>query len=206
MVTVRLDQIVALCELLDAELNQRETTGDVSVLAAGGAFEPWLSFESRILLERHASALGVGKNWWTANEHKKVDLSVWDETDVLRVAIEFKLAHNNKNWRHEADGVWEDLFPTNKRKAALRPGQRASIVMVVGKVYDDPRNNDYPGQIYDLTAWEADFWSYLLQSTGEYAGKTRRAWIGHRFPIKDPNLSSSRTDHFVQLNLVWPMA
>lgn len=195
------EHLKEFCRLIDAELARRELTGDLSLLAAGAAFEAWLAFEARILLERHRNHLGIAAMHWTANEYRKVDLGVWEGSDTIDVAMEFKLIHNNKNWRSKADEAWGDLFPdAASTKAALKPRLRGALVCVVGKVYDDP--SAYPGQRSDLNAWEADLWRHLLSA--DPAGQAERAWTGTRFPIRDPSLSPSRTDHFVQLHLLLP--
>ncbi len=198
------NDVVALCGLIDQELVRREQTRDVSVLAAGAAFESWLSFEARLLLERDRHLLHAdSQGWWTANEYRKVDLGVWEDWNKLHMQVEFKLIHNNKNCFTKADEAWADLFPEPaSAKSDLRPGVRASIVVLVGKNY--LYKQAYPGQKGDLVAWEKGIWSHLLPTDGPDAGRVNRVWSGTRIPVRDHSLLPDRSDHFVQLHALMP--
>ena len=198
-----IENVERLCSLLEAELVRRERSRDLSMLAAGGAFEQWISFEARLVLEKNRNDLGIDDAFWTANEYKKVDLGVWEDWTTLHTAIEFKLIHNNKNWRAKVNSLWGDLFPAARSsKDRLGPCLRVSVVGVVGKVYQD--DEAYPGQRPDLEDWEREMWSYALPSKGRYSELVRRVWSSRRFEIRDPSLDPSRHDHFVQFHLLAP--
>ncbi len=201
---MNLENATAFCRVIDAELARREKRGVLSLMAAGGSFEQWLSFESRIQLERHRSSLGVNDSWWTANEYRKIDLGVWDGDDLV-VAVEFKLVHNNKNWQAQVDSAWADLFPAGRSpKHRLRPQLRVAVLGVVGKVYPNP-GSAYPGQRSDLAEWERELWNYAIPPDGDcYHGWVERAWQGPHHPIRSDALVAGH-DHFFQLNLLAPL-
>lgn len=120
-----------ICTRLDEHLaEQQHARNAISTLAAGAAFEGWLAFETRLLVERNREELGLGgfaksgPRFWTANEYRNIDFYVGDVIhDAPVLALEFKLIHNNKNWSKKADEVWGDLFPARARKAELVPQQ-----------------------------------------------------------------------------------
>lgn len=202
---MELSNVIEFCEAIDSELALREQAGDLSLLAAGGSFEQWLSFEARIQLERNRERLGVEDSWWTANEFKKVDLGVWAGDGRLVVQMECKLVHNNKNWQAQVDSAWADLFPAGRsQKHRLQPRLRAAIVGVVGKVYDRP-GSAYPGQCSDLAEWERELWKYAIPPVDDaYHGWVQRAWHGARHSLQSRALADG-PDHFFQLNLLAPM-
>ncbi len=185
--------------LLDDHLAEQETSRQaVSRFASGAAFEAWLSFEARLLLESYRAELSLAgltmdrfqepvDRYWIANEHAKVDLGVLDVGDESRtweIALEFKIIHNNKNWKSKCDEIWGDLLPrAGAPKASIIPRRgRYAIVAVVGKVYRDP--GPY-GWRPDLADWERELWQYLLPESGEYAGMLLRLWQGRRFTLAD---------------------
>jgi len=195
----------SFCCLLDNHLETREkANGTVSLLASGGAFEQWLSFESRVVLESHRQLLGLDDEVWSANEHHKVDLSVWRGKERRPLAaIEFKLIHNNKNWKAQADRVWEDLFPAARsQKSKLNPRLRAALVCVIGKVYPNAKAANYLGQCTNLGKWRAHLWKYLVTTWNGSAVKSE--WNGHSFSLEHPVLAQDRKDHFMQLHLLLP--
>lgn len=181
--------------LQDHLAGQEAARGAVSLLAGGAAFELWLAFETRLILEVNRERLGLDEQcdhngrrvprYWIGNEYHKVDLGITDVwTDEWVAALEFKLIHNNKNWKHQVDGVWRDLFPDpGTPKATLKPSLgRLAVVGVVGKVYWEP---GYPAQKPDLAAWQREMWAYLMPPEGEpYAGSVQCLWEGRAFPIR----------------------
>lgn len=186
------------CTLVDQELQRRKR--DLPLLVEGAAFELWLAFEARLVLEHNRHALGVDPEHWTANEFKKVDLGVWEGWENLVTAIEFKMIHNNKNWSNKVDQIWSDLRPERgSDKANLKPTLRASIAAVVGKVYQDPKA--YPGQRRDLDKWEAEMWEYMLPTAGQYRGWAARSWSGTRHVFAHDDLIEG-VPHFLQLHLI----
>ena len=206
-----------LGRLLDEHLAEQEAARQaVSRLASGAAFEAWLSFEARLLMESHRAELSLAgltmdrhnepvDRYWIANEHAKVDVGVLDVADEhgeWEIALEFKIIHNNKNWRSKCDEIWGDLLPgVGTTKAGILPRRgRYAVVAVVGKVYRDP--GPY-GWRPDLDVWERELWQYLLPESGEYAGRLRRFWQGRRFNLGDCWLVKN-APHFCELHVLAP--
>src|SRR5262245_47671367 len=105
---------------LQAHLLERDGRDQcLSVITTGASFEGWLSFETRLLLERARRELELPvEHFWIGNEYKKIDLGIVHYDDVTRwtreawlAAIELKLVYNNKNWRERCNSAWADLFP-----------------------------------------------------------------------------------------------
>jgi hypothetical protein len=201
-----------ICTRLDEHLaEQQHARNAVSTLAAGAAFEGWLAFETRLLVERSREDLGLGgfaetsgkpvPRFWMANEYCKIDFYIGDVLhDVPVLAFEFKLIHNNKNWSTKADEVWGDLFPSRAKKAELVPQQaRFGVVGVIGKVYRESRR--YPGQYADLLRWERELDAHLLPLDGWNGKRAVRIWCGQRFQIDDHWLHDG-PQHFFQLHLL----
>jgi hypothetical protein len=204
-----------VAELLDDHLHTQEANRSaLSRLAAGAAFEAWLSFETRLLMEQHRGALGLDEQivdrhgervhrFFITNEYRKVDLGILDVREHegrWDLAIEFKIVHNNKNWRQKCDEVWADLLPVaGTVKSEIQPARgRYAIVAVVGKVYRDP--GPY-GWRSDLAAWEREAWDYMLPNSGEYAGRVTRVCSSQRFPISDPSFRQSEPS-FCELHVL----
>jgi len=219
------EMLKRLARLLDDRLAGGEAESRlVSKLAAGSAFEAWLSFETRLLAEENRELLGLSGhvNWpggdaihryYFANEYRKVDLYIGDlgsdgsdGSDAGCVAaVEFKLVYNNKNWKSQADGIWVDLFPspeTREIKAGLNPlVSRAAIVAFVGKSYRD--NSDYPVVPGAFADWESNVDGYLLGEEGWEGKHIDRQWSGRRFSVRNEWLDATN-DNFFQLHLFLP--
>ena len=211
------DLHIDLCRYFDEYLQRQEQEEErktLSLLVGGAAFEAWLAFETRLITERRRSELGLeaelddGGNpvprYMICNERKKVDFSIIDLKDSeLELALEFKLIHNNKNWKSKAGEVWADVFPGDGNKAAMRPRSgRYAVVGIVGLVYREP-GDSYPGQVSDLKEWEEKLDDYLLPDDGYEGNKLTRLWSGKRFPVEDPWLRKD-AGSFFQLQLLGP--
>ena len=212
-----------LAQLVDDRLAAGEAErGLVSRLVAGGAFEAWLSFEARLLAEENRESLQLEgrlarwrggdaiSRYYFANEYHKVDLFIGElnssepHADICIAAIEFKLIHNNKNWKKQADGVWVDLFPSREVKAALRPKLgRAALVGFVAKRHREGVN--YPVVRSTFGDWETEVREYLLGDDGWDGRYIDRVWSGRRFPVTDDWLDKSASSFF-QLHLLIPRA
>lgn len=189
-----------LGDAMQGHLDQHEATRRaISRLASGAAFEAWLSFEMRLMLEARRTEFGLDDRCFIANEYRKVDLSITTEEDWL-LCVEFKLIHNNKNWRTQCASVVKDLWPrpgTPKHEIEPMIGRLAALV-VVGKVYRDPRG--YPGQRGDLEAWESEMWSHLLREEAQIdrVWRSQRLLItGERLLVEDPGVK-----HFCEVHLL----
>jgi hypothetical protein len=208
------DWASSLGRILEDRLDQGGKSAElVSSLASGAAFEAWLSFEARLLLEQHREEFGLADiiqdsdgtpvpRYYFANEWRKVDLCVSEyrpeapELDSCLTTIEFKLIHNNKNWPTKLTEVHEDLFPSGRTKAAMVPSiGRLSVVGLVGKVYRNPAG--YPGHFQNIAQWECDIMAAL--SGPQVLG--RQLWLGRRFPIHDPWLDGAVPNFFRLLAL-----
>ncbi len=211
-----MDRALELCKMLDAALVEREKTDHaVSVLAGGAAFELWLAFEARILVESPQGRKRLGlegeakdpsfpERFWTGNEVEKFDLYVGDcdDPEDCALAVEFKLVHNNKNWQSKVDEVWADLFREPGSAKHRHRSKVRGIVALVGKTYAT-HTEEYPGQRSDLAAWEKEVWAWAEAS---YEGaRMERRWSGTRIKL-DRNasrwLDGSHEDHWFQLHLV----
>jgi len=205
---------IGLCRLLDEHLLAQERgRRAVSLLASGAAFEAWLAFEMRLLAENNRGQLELDDvishngarvpRYFICNEQMKVDFSVIDAVDsAVELAIEFKLIHNNKNWKHQADAVWNDLFPTRESKASTLPRRgRFALVGVVGLVYEDPKEWSYAGQIGDIEKWLHDLDDYLLPANGFADRIVERPWAGTKLAVLDPYLRPG-AGSFFQLQML----
>ena len=208
--------VTAIAQMLEQELERRRSR--LWLLAEGAAFEAWLGFETRLLIEERRAALNLDaqrtkKNgrtvnqFWVANEYRKVDLLVGDrrhETLPFLFGIEFKLIHNNKNWKAQVRRVWRDLDAARPEKTALSPrfGWYA-LVAHVGKVYRDDAGVDYPGQARDLVAWSAQVQAELCPPGHREGQRVKSIWSGRRIPIRS-GLYATGHEHFFQLQVVAP--
>ncbi|MBL8918125.1 MAG: hypothetical protein JNJ54_04620 [Myxococcaceae bacterium] len=183
---------------LDEHLSKR---GVVSQLAAGAAFEAWLAFEARLVMEHSRARFGLDRRRdgaesrpWLVNERRKVDLFIGEDDGCL-IPIEFKLVFNNKNWATQVEGIAADLMPAKgSKKAGLKPMLgRVAIVGLVGKTYGD--STGYPGMRADLTRWEAEVWEKLRRETRR---KRLYAAVGHRHRLNHEWLEGARS--FFQLH------
>jgi len=207
---------VDICGRLDEHLaTEQRLRSAVDLLASGAAFEAWLAFEARLLAEGARNELGLAEltkdphgapvpRYWMANEYCKIDFYIGDVRDNAAVlALEFKLIHNNKNWKHKSDEVWADLFPMRGTKVEIAPRLgRLAVVGVIGKVYRDPTR--YPGQVEALAEWEREVEAHLLPEPGREGRRAVRTWSGQRFELSDPWLEVGHR-HSFQLHLLVPV-
>jgi hypothetical protein len=201
--------------MVDAHLRAREKQkGTVSLLATGAAFESWLSFEARLLLERERTRLGLtSDHCWIGNEYKKVDLGIiqYDDTRTWAherwfAAIEFKMVYNNKNWKSQCDAAWNDLFPparTAKQGLKFAPdGGRIAFIVIVRREYAD--GDPYQRKNDRRPAWHAEVKKYMLRPGGPYKRDAARLqeWEGRRIRLKSNMLSKDgpgRPKNYLQL-------
>ncbi|HET9236144.1 MAG TPA: hypothetical protein VFO10_02765 [Oligoflexus sp.] len=192
----------------------------ISRIAAGAAFESWLSIETRLAIEENRVELQLDSiienhghshfRFGVDNELAKVDLGIveysskpmnWD----WLLALEFKLLHNNKNWPKQCAGIFSDIFPDpSSKKAEIMPRMgRFAIVGVVGKVYLEFAGG-YPGQRSDLEEWEKEVWSHLYSLTDSFGNKLKSLWSSHKFRLDGSDFLVKPTDvqHFFQFHII----
>ncbi len=176
---------------------RKDNENALSIIAAGASFEQWMSFESRLALENSRVELPnnevinmteeiISKSkskiprYWIENEHGKVDLLIgqclgnsangdeyfWDDG---KIAFEFKIIHNNKNWRGKVGSIWIDLCdpPPGKLTKSLERGRRFGIVAIVFKTYPTwiTEEGGYPGQIREENKdkWITEMKKYIMK-------------------------------------------
>ena len=183
--------IAKLGPRLDHHLRQEERQRHaLSLVAAGAAFESWLAFETRLVVEENRKLLGLAGSirgshgidrYEIRNEYRKIDLSVWDNADSsgrCRTALELKLIHNNKNWPAKVDAVHRDLdLGEETVKGKLEVDQRFALVAIVFKVYR--KGVRYPGQERDWEDWKRRLWARLTPR----GGRVKRVWHGGEHDI-----------------------
>jgi hypothetical protein len=167
--------------------------GFVSMIATGAAFEGWLAFETRVALERIKSDLGLDERFWIGNEYRKVDLGILQlavdratTEDEWWAAVEFKLVYNNKNWKAQCDGIWDDLIPPGgSKKAALKidPLVRFAFVTVIRAEYTPP--SPYQRRADLEERWGMEMKAYLFQESLPDANRVESLWRSSEIPLKD---------------------
>lgn len=220
-------------EIILSHFKKREEDKALSIIVPGASFEQWMSFEARLALENSRDSLVINKvidmteeiisetnsqipRYWTKNEHGKVDLLIgqcWGYTengekyywDEGKIAFEFKIIHNNKNWRGKVESIWIDLCdpPWGKLTNKLELENRYAIVAVIFKTYPAWITNagGYPGQIPEENKKE---WTYQMETYLNECDQNKKLNIIKRSKpiiINDPFLiGTNNTITFYLLN------
>ena len=193
-------------DLIVDYFTEKDRQQALHTLSTGASFEQWFAFESRVALERQRKRLAqidtrlleqtksvivgteVDKIYFD-NESGKVDLIVGmvgvDEDEYFHpvdgdsLAFEFKLIHNNKNWRGRCESLWNDILapPRGKLSQHIPRDQRFGVLVEVFHCFAESLIKKepwwHPGQIDDLQKWRKDWKGYLRGSTDECEGQLR---------------------------------
>ena len=127
--------------------------------------------------------------------------------EEIEIGVEFKLIHNNKNWRDKVREVHRDLHPSKPPKSKLRSRLGwLAVVGFIGKQYAGKPCWSYPKVDQDVATWEKKVLTSLYQErtgAGQRVVPATRTAAGRRHPFQSDELTLNGP-HFFQLRVLKP--